>query len=504
MASNLSELKTSGSPANPPTLTPQVRWPICLAALIASLAGFYLGTGLHPLWPLLWIAPVPLLILAPRVSHKIAFASAFIAFAGGSLNEWHYAHSLIHMPAQILILFLFVPAIVFALGLLLYRGFGLRGMPVAASLALPSLWVAYEYLSALASPHSTFGNLGYTQITFLPFIQLASLTGIWGLSFFVFLFGSTASVLLRSTFPAHARRNVALVAALLYLAIFSYGIWRLNNAPNAPTVRVALAASDTRDNLIATNPETSFSLLERYAGQVPALAAGGAKIIIFPEHTAIVTDDAGPNTVRDVDALFVSAAAANEAFILIGVDRATANAHYNEARFYSPTGLAATYHKQHLLPPFENVFTPGSELTTLGQPSGLWGLAICKDMDFPHLAREYGKLGVGLLLVPAWDFNADGWLHGRMAILRGVESGFSIARSAKQGILAVSDDRGRVLAQRATTTDTPFVTLVADAPVGHTATLYSRLGDWFANLNLALFGCLLVFSFVPLRRPMST
>ena len=51
-----------------------------------------------------------------------------------------------------------------------------------------------------------------------------------------------------------------------------------------------------------------------------------------------------------------------------------------------------------------------------------------------------------LLLVPAWDFDVDGWLHGRMAILRGVESGFSIVRAPKQGILTVTDDRGRVLA----------------------------------------------------------
>ena len=54
-------------------------------------------------------------------------------------------------------------------------------------------------------------------------------------------------------------------------------------------------------------------------------------------------------------------------------------------------------------------------------------------MDFPRLSREYGKDGAAVLLVLAWDFSDDGWLHGRMAILRGVESGFSIARAPKQG-----------------------------------------------------------------------
>jgi apolipoprotein N-acyltransferase len=102
-----------------------------------------------------------------------------------------------------------------------------------------------------------------------------------------------------------------------------------------------------------------------------------------------------------------------------------------------------------MLPPFESKFTVGNSRTTLQQPSGLWGVIICKDMDFPGLSREYGRDGVGLLLVPAWDFDADGWLHGRMAILRGVENSFSIARAPRHGILSVSDSRGRVLARAA-------------------------------------------------------
>ncbi len=107
-------------------------------------------------------------------------------------------------------------------------------------------------------------------------------------------------------------------------------------------------------------------------------------------------------------------------------------------------------------------------------------------MDFPRLSREYSEDGVALLLVPAWDFVDDGWLHGRMAILRGVESGFSIARSPKLGILTATDDRGRVLAQRRTI-GPQFATVIADIPVRHDATIYSRFGNWFGWL------CVLVF-----------
>ncbi|MGH9613443.1 MAG: nitrilase-related carbon-nitrogen hydrolase, partial [Bryobacteraceae bacterium] len=118
------------------------------------------------------------------------------------------------------------------------------------------------------------------------------------------------------------------------------------------------------------------------------------------------------------------------------------------------------------------------------RPKSTWGIEICKDMDFPRLSREYGSDGVGLLLVPAWDFRIDGWLHGSMAIMRGVESGFTIARTAKDGLLTVSDNRGRVSAQKSSGA-APFSILAATAPVSHAATLYARWGDWFAWLNIA-------------------
>ena len=118
-------------------------------------------------------------------------------------------------------------------------------------------------------------------------------------------------------------------------------------------------------------------------------------------------------------------------------------------------------------------------------------MTICKDMDFTPLSRAYGAAGVGLMLVPAWDFVLDRTAHGHMAILRGVESGFAIARAAKQGYLTVSDNRGRIRAE--TTSDSaPFATLLTTVPESHTPTLYLWLGDWFAWLSLAMLAGALV------------
>jgi apolipoprotein N-acyltransferase len=76
-----------------------------------------------------------------------------------------------------------------------------------------------------------------------------------------------------------------------------------------------------------------------------------------------------------------------------------------------------------------------------------------------------------------------------MAILRGVESGFSIARAPKEGLLTVSDSRGRVLAQ-SSSSSSPFATVLAELPLHREFTLYQRFGDWFGWLNLGLFAVL--------------
>jgi apolipoprotein N-acyltransferase len=149
------------------------------------------------------------------------------------------------------------------------------------------------------------------------------------------------------------------------------------------------------------------------------------------------------------------------------------------------------YDKHHLVPGFEDADQPGTTITVINGRFGPWGMQICKDMDFPGLSREYGRKRVGLLLVPAWDFTLDGWLHSRMAVMRGVENGFTVVRTAKQGLLTVSDDRGRILAQQ----DAAYVavgTLLATATVQHDETLYSRWGDWFAWLNVAALGGIVV------------
>ena len=323
------------------------------------------------------------------------------------------------------------------------------------------------FISETASPHSTFGNLGYSQMNFLPVLQLASITGIWGISFCLFLFAATVSLLLGRYGRTAERRQLAIGVGCVFLAVLGFGAWRLYSPATLQTVTVGLVASDLRQNILTEGHADTLRLLREYASHAETLAENGAQIIVVPEKVAVVLDSDLP----EVDSLLRSTAARTGSSIIVGVIHPTTGAKWNEARLYSPAGTIRTYEKHHMLPIYEGNLTVGIERTEWQEPSGMWGLTICKDMDFPRLSREYANDGVGLLLVPAWDLDADGWLHGRMAILRGVESGFSIARAHKQGVLSVSDDRGRVLAERSTRS-APFVALVAAVPVQHDSTIY--------------------------------
>jgi apolipoprotein N-acyltransferase len=201
----------------------------------------------------------------------------------------------------------------------------------------------------------------------------------------------------------------------------------------------------------------------------------------MPEKIGTVSDsDAQP-----ADAVFQSLVNKTNSTIVAGMVYVSSPVEYNEARAYPPGAPPLRYDKEHMLPPFESKFTPGTTITLLPKRAEACGVAICKDFDFASPARRYGLAGAGLMLAPAWDFTIDRWWHGHIAIMRGVENGFSLARAAKNGYLTVSDNCGRIVAE-ARSDSSPFTTLIADAPTGHSATAYLLLGDWFAWLSLAM------------------
>ena len=461
---------------------------LLIAAGLASAALAYLGTGLHPLWWALWLAPVPVLAVAPQLRRSVAFLLASLAWLIGELNQLAYFRHGIELSLPVIIILLIIPAAVFGLGVLFARAFLRQGLLLLAALAFAATWVTYEYLSEISSPHSTFGNLAYSQMDCLPLIQIACVTGVSGISFLVFLFAGGAAALFSGRGDWSQRRTLAIVVGVVLGVVFLFGEWRLRANPPAQSVAITLLAKDVPMSLYLGSEDEGLHLLHEYADEVRRVTAPGTEVVVLPEKIARVSEKA----VAEVDALFSSAAAATHSAIVLGVVRQTSSAAFNSSRLYSPDGkLEANYDKHHLLPGVERE-KPGNTRVVVDQPSGRWGLQICKDLDFPDLSREYANDGTNLLLVPAWDFNPRplaACAHGRPA--RGRERFCACSIGAQWPPDSHRQPRWWILAEAATVPGR-FVSINGKVDLVRETTFYTRTGDWFAWLCLATFVVLLV------------
>src|SRR3954470_18307767 len=155
------------------------------SAVLATALLTFLGTGLHPVWWLTWLAPLPVLLLAPRVSARTAAVAAFAAYLLGGANVWRYYAVDLELPVPLLAL----PVVLFPLVLtgvvLLFRAVLLRGRGLLAAAAFAAGVVAAEYLVSLTTPAGANWSLAPTQADLLPVLQIASVTGGWGVSFLV-------------------------------------------------------------------------------------------------------------------------------------------------------------------------------------------------------------------------------------------------------------------------------------------------------------------------------
>jgi apolipoprotein N-acyltransferase len=458
---------------------------IVLFCAVLSGAMFYLSQGLDEVWALAWIAPLPLLWLAfgeaPRAR---LFAAALAAFACGQVYLLQcYWNTLPWFAIALLVLIL---GAAFALAMDVARA-AWRNLPSwAAMLAFPVFWTAFEFLFSQVSPHGTFGSIAYSQVSWPPALQIAALLGLHAISFMLCLFASALASASRGARPA-GWLGVALCAAALL-----FGALRLA-LPQAPAVTVAALAG--RDGRLATshnwNAAATHALAERYAAAARRAARQGARLVVIPE-TALTADSAW----RDA-ALTPLAEEARGSRVTIVAGTFQSHPWRNAALSFTPDGRVLAYDKRHLLIPGEDRFTPGKGPGLLGDGRAV---AICKDLDFPATLRADADAGdIRILAVPANDFGKDGWIHARMAVMRGVENGFAVVRAAFNGLETVSDAQGRVLA-RADTDAPGMVALRAAVPPGPGRTLYTRIGDLFAWLCAAASLGLAAATFLRKRR----
>ena len=125
-----------------------------ILAVLSTAALLLVGNGMNPLWPFMWIAPLPVLLLAAgTTSWRLAAAAAALSMFLGSLTMLYYLHFVLRAPVTAWLIPFSIASLLFALGVLLFRALLHRGAVFSAVIALPALWAFCEYLRLCGAQH---------------------------------------------------------------------------------------------------------------------------------------------------------------------------------------------------------------------------------------------------------------------------------------------------------------------------------------------------------------
>jgi len=448
------------------------------ACVLASGLAYALSMGVAAIWPLAWLAPLPILWLALRVSLRRAAVAAFLAYALG--RSGGLPISLAIVPLPLLIASTLLSAAAFAVVVAAARAVALRLDLRLYALAFPLFFAAWEQLAVV--PVGAGAELGFSQADLLPLVQVASLAGVVGVGFLVSLAPATIATVLALRERGRPWRAVAAAGFGPIAAALAFGLVRLVEPPAAEPLRVGVAVSDETVGRSRTErADEALPVVDAYAARVAELARRGAQVVVLPEKFVGVT----PAYAAAVDERFSQAAASGGVWLVAGLNRVGRLTPRNVAVVFAPDGRRVLeYDKVHLVPGYEDAYVPGRELGMLASAPGPWAVAVCRDLIVPELGRRLARAGAGIVFAPAWDFVADGPLESRVARLRAIEGGFALVRVAQEGIVTVSDPQGRVRLAVPSSSAREVLEVVEVSP-GLGATLYARAGDWFGLACIA-------------------
>jgi apolipoprotein N-acyltransferase len=474
-SSRLGDLRTSiigsSSSREPVSLLITAALAAIATALLYTLAGANPG-----LWLCALFAPLPILAIAPELRTETAAELSFTAFLIGNLIAW--GGESFSVPLATMLASHLAGAIVFATFVACAAEATRRWSGVLAALVFPTFEVAFYFTLSGESPHGTWGSPAYTQVDFLPLLQTSSWLGMCGVMFVMSLLPSGLAV------AWYRRRwnmdwtHPAIMALAVFAIALMFGWTRIVLTPTTPAVRVAMVASETLiPQSESTDPTDAADILAQYAKMVHRAAATGAQIVVTPEEIIGVA----PSYEWDVVLGLQRVAQMSHVWLVVGLNQIGRSPKRNIAVVFSPDGkIAASYAKHHLIPSLEWDYKPGSKPAVFDPPWGRTAVLISQDLDFPDTARELAALGVRMVVAPASDWKGSEVIHQRMAVVRGVESGFSLARAARGGMLSANDSRGRQIAARVPMHGEDTMA-TADLPIGTGRTFYSRTDDWFGR-----------------------
>jgi apolipoprotein N-acyltransferase len=472
---------------------------------------------------LAWFAFVPLLLAIaskrPAVAFRLGFVCGLSAYAG--ILYWlNIVMTLYGKLPLALSFFLFMVlsaylALYIGVIAMLVRKGDISG--ISPVLSFPILWVGFEFLRSFLLTGFPWACLGYSQYRLLPLIQISDVTGVYGLSF---LIAMTNVVLLQiikgavmkgpSKYPA---KSAALLLFLLLLTL-GYGFLRLNSVDKGAPLKVALIQGNIPQD-VKWDPAFQEATVVVYERLTREACTGGVNLVVWPESAIPFYFQDDPVYAARIKRV----AAGVRSFLVAGspaYDNEGGSIRYrNSAFLLSPKGeVLGRSDKIHLVPFGEYVplarvlpfvhklvvgigdFSPGAGTFPLAIDKGKLGVLVCFEGIFPELSRGYVRAGSRLLV----NITNDAWYgsssapyqHLSMTVFRAVENRVPLVRAANTGITAIIDSRGHIHGMTQLFKETY---LAGEVRMGEGDSVYTRYGDLFAWLCLALSAIFIVLTF---------
>jgi apolipoprotein N-acyltransferase len=298
------------------------------------------------------------------------------------------------------------------------------------------------------------------------------------------------------------RRLLPLLASVLLAAV--YGVWRERTLATRPVGLIGLVQPN-EGYWEKWRPEHEDSVVTRLIALTRRLERRERlDLVVWPEAAVpgyFVNH-------HEWDRAIANLARTERLPILTGgldVDLHSSGSYdyFNAAFYYDSTGdrgASPPYHKHELVPVVERVpfinprwihlqwfggFGKGRGFPVYGPPGRRFGVLICYESAFEHMARDYRAAGADFLV----NITNDAWFgrtsapaqHASHLVLRAIETRMGIARAANSGISEFVDPLGHAYDQ----TELEREATVADRlRTSDLITPYVRLGDWVGTLSV--------------------
>ena len=484
-----------------------------LEFFLSSLAGILLTLPFPKLGftQVAWIGFIPLFAAlecaSPRKAFFLGWITGIIHFS--TLLSWvttsmtHYGNLSEGTSFFLLLLLSFYLGLyVGAFGGLL--NFFRHRYCIEPAVIAPVVWTLLEFLRTYLLSGFPWGLLGYSQYQNLFLIQIADITGVYGVSFLIVLVNVSLYLILKwAWFRINAFPFVYTIVTLgIVLSVIFYGHFRIEKIKKANKNSIHLQVSLIQGNINQAqkwDPSYITETFAIYQSLTVRAAKDHSDLIVWPETAVpcyfLPEHEYGPflfNLAKTVNAPILFGSLAYQAGLQPGDYK-----YFNSAFLISPKDEKVShYDKVHLVPFGEYVplkhflpfveklvegigdFSPGKNLTLFSIPRARCGVLICYEIIFPSLSRHYCKSGANFLVTitnDAWFGRSNApYQHFSMAVFRAVENRTAVVRAANSGISGIIEPTGYIQNQ------TPLFEQTfcnGEIPLSSFPTFYDRYGD---------------------------